>query len=314
MVKELVSIRQIERLKMQLRQLIPYRLRHVSRLHSQSDKIKSLQEDLDEAKRDLAAARNRLATVLFGKTDYASCLRYAPFKLDSKQTRIRALFNIHESKPCVIIGNGPSVIPHDLDRFANLVTFGCNKLYLAYDQFKLRPTYTVSSDKQVLEDFGIEIAQKSDSVPIFIASNEWNLQFPSNVINVDRIVYQRKRELFHETPIWGLPDIGSVVVVALQLAYYMGCDPVYIYGIDHSFHVNIRDKADDPWRAADNDGNHFIPGYREGRPWAPPNVSLIEDGFALCNEFYSQNGRKLFNISRKSKLKAIPLRAFESIF
>gem|GEM_PF-3940544 len=59
-----------------------------------------------------------------------------------------SLKNSQIGKIGFLIGNGPSVRIEDLEHLSDAYTFGCNRLYLAYNQMKFRPTYLMSSDKQ----------------------------------------------------------------------------------------------------------------------------------------------------------------------
>jgi hypothetical protein len=54
-------------------------------------------------------------------------------------------------------GNGPSVRTEDLDRLQGRLTFAFNRFHLAHGQTRLRPTYTLTGDRQMIEDFGQQI-------------------------------------------------------------------------------------------------------------------------------------------------------------
>ena len=60
---------------------------------------------------------------------------------------IRKLKNIHQGKRAFFIGNGPSLRISDLELLNDEITFGCNKIYLAFEQTDWRPTYYSITDR-----------------------------------------------------------------------------------------------------------------------------------------------------------------------
>jgi len=66
--------------------------------------------------------------------------------LKSCYQQLKPLKNKHLNKRSFIIGTGPSLTIKDLELLENEITFGCNKLYLAFDNTDWRPTYFTMSD------------------------------------------------------------------------------------------------------------------------------------------------------------------------
>src|ERR1700677_2831169 len=81
--------------------------------------------------------------------------------INANNRRLRRLANCHQGRVGFLIGNGPSVQTEDLERLRGQVTFCCNRFYLAYPKTSFRPTYTVSADPQMIDDFGAEIVSQS---------------------------------------------------------------------------------------------------------------------------------------------------------
>jgi hypothetical protein len=166
----------------------------------------------------------------------------------------------------------------------------------------------------VIQDHGETIVSKSNSKAVFLACDSDVVCTYDGFIRLERKEFPIEQELFCTTPLFGLPSMGSVVIMGIQLAYYMGFDSVYLYGIDHDFKVVADAKSDDPWRAAVNEGNHFIPNYRQGARWAPPATDLIEAGFLICKEKFASEAKSLINVSRRSKLPYVCRGDFDSLF
>lgn len=297
-----------------LARLIPVRLTTLKSRTRIRSQLSLAESALAEQTRKLRILRNALADELLSKPGDLPARYWDLLDLPHNADTLLELSGRHRGCPCVIVGNGPSVQIGDLERLGSTVTFGCNKLFLAYDKTSFRPTYTVVADNQVIEDFGAEIAAKSESVPIFAIPESVQVSLPTNAVKIRQIAYPRGKNVVHETPLWGLSSIGSVVIVAIQLAYFMGCQPIFLYGIDHSFRVVVDDNAKDIWRRATNDGNHFIENYRQGRAWAPPDYGLLDAGFLNCQQFLAQKGREVINLSRETKLTSIRRASFDEYF
>src|SRR3990172_5759675 len=65
--------------------------------------------------------------------------------------------NRHVGQRCFILGNGPSLSKMDLGLLNNEVTFGLNRVYLLFEQMQFMPTYYVSINELVLEQFSSDI-------------------------------------------------------------------------------------------------------------------------------------------------------------
>jgi hypothetical protein len=232
---------------------------------------------------------------------------------NSTASSVLDLYKKHDNICAVIIGNGPSVRLSDLERFGKYLTFACNKFYLSYESHAFRPNYTISCDNQVIQDHGEDIAQKSSGEVIFSVDPDMNYSAPEGIVTLKRTEYDIGSQVFHPTPFFGLPSMGSVIIMGIQLAYFMGCNPILVYGVDHSFKVDLNNDRSDRWRLAANDNNHFIKDYRQGRSWCPPDIPRIEEGFSLCYEYLSKRAVDIVNISRESSLNELPKASFDSL-
>ena len=109
---------------------------------------------------------------------------------------------------------------------------------------------------------------------------------------------------------------GTVSYVAMQLAYFMGYDPVYIIGFDHSYSVPkdaqvegraITSTSDDP--------NHFHPDYfGKGYRWHDPRVDRMEVAYGRAREAYEAAGRRIYNATAGGKLEVFERVAYDSLF
>ena len=110
---------------------------------------------------------------------------------------IKKYHNKHLGQTCFIVGNGPSMTFEDLNKIHELdvPSFACNKIFLAFDNTKWRPTYYFVSDTKILADV--------DMNKIGIPLN--NMFFPRRFI---KDINNRKCN-YYETLDHTLPDRSS---------------------------------------------------------------------------------------------------------
>lgn len=214
--------------------------------------------------------------------------------------------NIHKGETCVLIGNGPSVNHHDLIQLnqLNLTTFVFNRFHKIYDSVEFEPTYTLSIDPSFIDDFFEELLKNAKGT-LFIGHHKYLPQMQGfNWLRIkDTKIFK-----FAENPLRSISPGGSVVVAAIQLAYYMGCKDIYLYGIDHSFRVESIPES--PNGKVQGEGNHFIKDYRSDTAWFPPDTVKIEQSFTACLNKINRGSGNLINISRESKLPGVPRQDF----
>ncbi|MEJ8574211.1 hypothetical protein [Microbaculum marinum] len=215
--------------------------------------------------------------------------------------------DVHRGEVAWLVGNGPSVRHDDLERLAGKLTFGFNRLYLAYEKMAFRPTYVVSGDLQMIRDFGEDMVRRS-AAPVFLSCEDrpeldapftWLRQvtcFPS-VFSLDPTSY--------------VTAGGSSVYVAMQLAYFMGVREFYLYGADFRFTYSRTASNGDRNRSAVGDNNHFIKNYRAGRPWSPPELRNISASFLTADIFMRLQGGMVRNATRGGSLEIFERVPFE---
>ena len=223
--------------------------------------------------------------------------------------RLAAMRDTCADRTAWLIGNGPSVRTEDLDRIAHSghLAFGFNRFHLAHDRTCLRPHFTVTGDRQMIEDFGDEIVGRSGGI-VFVAHERppglageycWVRQigaFPS--------LFSRDASR-HVTP------GGSSLYVALQIGHFLGIRRWFLYGADFAFRFDRNSTAADGWRSATGDGNHFIPGYRGGRPWCPPSIENILPSFLAARQLMESEGGFIRNATWGGALEVFERISFD---
>jgi len=209
--------------------------------------------------------------------------------------------NIHVGKRCFIIGNGPSIKSMDLDLLADEYTFGLNRIYLLFDQMRFRPSYFVSVNDLVLEQFADEIVGLP--MPKFI---NWNLRkhYPTEDSTINYIKMGLGiQDKFHHDITKPISSGGTVTYVAMQIAYWMGFEEVVLIGVDHNF-VDKGTPNKTEVRTSEVDQNHFHPNYfPKGSKWQLPDLQRSEIAYQLAKEAFEADGRRIIDATVGGKLQ-----------
>lgn len=207
---------------------------------------------------------------------------------------ISKFFNTHRGEVCVIIGNGPSLkhVPNSwLDKYP---TFGANRIYRKYT-----PTFYVCTNPLVIQQNKKEIEKLECEK--FIREGMLRDVHDIKLEGVRRFSY---------VPYSFLYEGYTVTFVSLQLAYYFGFTTVLLVGIDHDY--IFKGKPNEKSYMADDDPNHFDPGYFRGQYWNNPDLARSEESYKLALSAYQDDGRKIINLTHGTKLDVFEKDSFEN--
>lgn len=255
----------------------------------------------------LAAARNSM--------DFVRRMRDVPnayFHPWRKQSRLdlAAYKNKHKGQRCFIIGNGPSLKKTDLSLLKDEITFGMNRIYLAYEDWGFKSTYYVSVNDLVIEQCADDIQQLD--IPRFVSwrgGQKWlkpdaGLHFLYSTYSGPKFTRDIRNRLW---------ESATVTYVSLQLAYYMGFDEVILIGVDHSFatkgkpNTTIVSEGDDP--------NHFDPKYfGKGFRWQLPDLDTSEVGYQMAKMAFKADGRQVYDATIGGKLQIFEKKNYQDLF
>jgi len=155
--------------------------------------------------------------------------------------------NLHKNQRCFIIGNGPSLNHQDIGPLAGEITFATNSFYLhpAVGP-SWQPTYyclcdPIYFDGRLPASSLVKIAETITRPPFFVPHWARNYLERTNALPAARTYYAalseaispsnvRKYDLTRPTT-----EVYTVVQLALMIAIYMGCSPIYLLGLDHDW-------------------------------------------------------------------------------
>jgi hypothetical protein len=226
--------------------------------------------------------------------------------------RLQNFSSKHTGERCFTIGNGPSLNQMDLSMLKKEITFGMNRIYLNFETMDFVPTYYVAINGLVLKQFGEEIDQLN--LPKFL---NWNYRhiFKRSDPNINylktKFTVADKFETDVTNPIY---SGGTVTFAAMQIAYFMGFQEVYLIGIDHSFADKGTPNATET-RVSNRDDNHFHPGYfPKGTKWQLPDLKRSERAYELAQTAFLQDGRSVIDATLNGKCQVFPKMDFDSLF
>lgn len=254
------------------------------------------------------------------------------FPLTNNDRKLAALKDKHKGEKCVIVGNGPSLKISDLNQLQSkeFVTFGFNKIYLAFEETDWRPTYYMASDLLFLENYGDTLLNlkltkllpdrmvpyiKNDLHTIFYKEDNRRFfqkySFPSN---------SRYKPAFCPNALETVFSGHMVPYNALQIAFFMGIREVYLIGMDHSWVLPTKQRKDTQNNrnrnvlVSEGENNHFHPDYHElGESWAIPDIKLKDISFTCAKQFYETHGGIIYNATRGGKLEIFTRKNLDDI-
>ncbi len=242
-----------------------------------------------------------------------------PFLLD-------AFVDKHKGRRAFVVGNGPSLNKLDMKRLANEITLGSNRCYLGFPDWGFSFPYWACVDRLQLEEYGLEYqdALPRDTVKFFpfeyLPFFQWPNSCPINFTYDARPPYRFS----------GSPDIVylgfTVTHTLLQIAVIMGCNPIYLIGVDHRYNLNEKTvqerrfgtKQAQVWVAEDTrEPTHFTDKYTQGEQaklFVTPKPEKAEACFAAAHTWAREHGIEIYNATPDSALEVFPKVDYDSLF
>lgn len=217
--------------------------------------------------------------------------------------------NLHKGESCLIVGNGPSLTPSDLEKLKHLKSFGSNHIYKIFDRVTWRPDYYFAIDIDLLTNDNVLI----QSIKDFIEPERTEVFLPINIFSpkkfrllpLTKVNYFRLKPPKEYTCRFSLDlnryaqDGWSVSYTMLQAAVYMGFDNIYLIGMDNS-HLN------------NGTANHF---YSEKSEVKSIPHRRVEASFDYSNSYLTnvRPNLRIINITRGGYLEVFERQTIETL-
>jgi hypothetical protein len=218
--------------------------------------------------------------------------------------------NIHKGKRCFLIANGLSLKNIDFSSLKNEYSIGLNRIYIMEKENGFLPTYLCCIDihAQLLQFFD---DYNNLKLPCFF---NWRLHNKFSKKENQYFVKDRLKPSFSiDIAKQGYGTGGSVTYMAMQLAYYMGFNELYLIGKDHSY--NTTEKTGTSIESTGKEDNHFIKGYyKPGMKWFAPDLETEEYAYKLARTAFEKGGRIIKDATIGGKLEVFEKIDFYSLF
>ena len=215
---------------------------------------------------------------------------------------IDVLKNKYKGSPMLVIGNGPSLNKTPLEDFIDIPSIGMNKINLLFERTAWRPKYIVCTNNLVIRQnrsFFVD-----STIPVFLS---WKGRWFFKRANRNVVEYFLSLNLtkFSKDISMGVGSSGTVTYTALQFCYYMGANPVILFGVDHSF--QCQGKPNEIVKMEGDDPNHFDPNYfAEGQKWGLPNFDRIKIAYRNAKNAFEKDKRLIYDATIGGKLDIFP--------
>lgn len=271
--------------------------------------------------------RSQVSPILNWCQFSATCL--VDEKVRHLSQRLRTLQGRFSGHRCFIMGNGPSLNLMDLELFNQEYVWASNKCYLLFDRISWRPSFYVAIDTRVVPDTAAEINHLVRTLPH--TKSFFPVRFrEQRILHSGDNVYWYRQVSLNEN---NLPDdmftrnasewvsgARTVTVAALQLAVYLGFNPIYLIGCDTSYSVSstVRTEGDNPdllISVEDNDMNHFDPRYfGSGSRYHEPHVDRMIFHYEQAKKVCDSLGVNIFNATVGGNLEVFPRVNYVDLF
>lgn len=149
--------------------------------------------------------------------------------------QLEALRDRHRGQRCFIVGNGPSLNAIDMTRLRGEITLGSNRGFLGFPDWGFEFNYWGVYDALQIEEYAAEYEQGMPPGPMkFFPLAYWPLLRMANACPIAMDFPRGASREFSTDP--ARLSVGySVSYLLLQAAAIMGCDPIYLVGMDHRY-------------------------------------------------------------------------------
>ena len=239
------------------------------------------------------------------KTVYDHCF-YKDLATYNKQ--IKKLHGKYKGERCFIIGTGPSLNKTNFLPIKNEILFGVNTLYNGLKKFDIDCKYWGVSDSNVF-DKNYEALLNLDTT-LFLADYAGREFLRKKGVylknaKIEPLVLRTLGRMnvwnkFSRDMTKGIFSAGNVVIMCIQIAYYMGFKEVYLVGCDCSWDKTI----------------HFHSGDSNVKDLRKRSVAVwsnIFSSYELCKKVFEEDGRKIYNATVGGKLEVFERKNLDEI-
>lgn len=262
---------------------------------------------------DKQVMRNKLRhsvlvrTILYTFVVIQRAYRKKRFQYSEDAEYIRRFGDCHKGERCFIIGNGPSLIPEDLELLKNEICFGTNRIYYMFDKTSWRPTYYFSIDNDVLSKEISEVKKQNIRHKfINVSAKKYGRIENDNIhyiyvygkFHIKRINIMQ--ETFSDDVSKYFSETCSATCTCIEMAVYMGFKNIYLLGMDHKYAQMV---TSDGKKIIDNNIKTYFNGMKNGEKIAIAYIDNVTSSYEVCNQYAKSKGVNIYNATRGGYLE-----------
>ena len=211
----------------------------------------------------------------------------------------------HKNRRGFVIGNGPSLSSKDLDKIKDDISIASNKIYLIFNDTGWRPTYYSICDKVLAQKI---CSGLNSYVDIVHAPADLGISFKDcetrqwRALVAPKSIPKGNKTLFSRNALHGFHGGYSITYINIQLAAYLGLNPIYLLGCDHYYSGVNEDGRLRKIEVGENK-NHFSAEYREpGELVNAAPISRMDTAYKHARVFLERKNIKIINTTRGGHL------------
>ena len=230
--------------------------------------------------------------------------KYKPY-----EDRIKSFKDIYKGERCFIVGTGPSLKKTRFDLINDEILFGVNTLFRGLEEFGINPQYYVLGDPDVFHAHHKQLLSLDTIMFLSGGPGHYflnNKKYYSNGSKADVVPIKRLGRMTYDKDFSrdiakGVYSSGTVILLCLQIAWFMGFKDVYLLGCD-----------------CDYSGDHHYDGRRTIKKEEPVMSSeygkqRVFKGYNICKKAFESDGRHIYNSTVKGKLEVFERKGLEEI-
>ena len=210
--------------------------------------------------------------------------------------------NMHEGETGLVVANGPSLADVPLEFLKSYITLGCNRVSLMAPKFV--PTYYACIGRNQ-----VDLPEQRETMYPMMAHPDCKASFINRLYAhffpfeevypiMGGYYYGLDNTRFFSYDPLNILGLGATMTfILLEIAFYMGFNPVLIVGLDHNYPKGTKKHFYD-----DGDVPLFesAPGPiydNDNETWQQAATAMLN----LAREVYDKNGREIINLTSNSQ-------------
>jgi len=221
--------------------------------------------------------------------------------------------DLHKGEPGLVVANGPSLAEVPIEFLKRYVTLGCNRITHMTPEFV--PTYYACLGRnqvntQAKRETIFPTIEHPDCKAAFINRlliHEFPFDSAYSIMGGSFYGLENTR-VFSYDPL-NVTGLGATMTfVLLQIAFYMGFDPVLIVGLDHNYPKGTKRHFYDDGVFPDFEQAPGPVYNNDNETWQAMASMML----AMAQEVYLEHGRTIINLTRDSQCEAFRKEALSS--